>query len=216
MDPAHVVRVLEPLVLDRRKQRLWDVIGARLASVSVIFDSPYDPHNGAAVLRSCEAFGVQNLHVIERRTTPFLAAVSVARGATNWVDIHTHGSVEAGLQAVQAQGLELVSAHPEGELLPEDLASLPRVGIVLGNERDGIQRELADACRRRVRVPMRGFVESLNVSVTLAILLHAATKGRQGDLSEEDRLRLYARGLYFSVVKADEILALNLPSEGTR
>jgi tRNA (guanosine-2'-O-)-methyltransferase len=57
-----------------------------------------------------------------------------------------------------------------------------------------------------VRVPMRGFVESLNVSVSAAILLAQATAGRKGDLSEADRLRLYARGLYFTVDKADEVL----------
>ena len=102
--------------------------------------------------------------------------------------------------------LDLVAADPDGELAPHDLASIPRLGIVLGNERDGIAAELKAACTRRVRVPMRGFVESLNVSVSAAILLAQATVGRSGDLLAADRLRLYARGLYFTVEKADEVL----------
>ena len=81
-----------------------------------------------------------------------------------------------------------------------------RLAIVLGNERDGIAEELASLCTRRVRVPMRGFVESLNVSVTAAILLATATRGRTGDLDDDARLRLYARGLFHSVPRAREVL----------
>jgi len=206
LDPREVIRIFEPMVIDRRRARLREVVDARLGSVAVFFDAPYDPHNGAAVMRTCEAFGVQNLHIIQGSRTPFLAAASVARGANKWVDIATHAGPGEALEAARTGGLELVAAHPEGELAPEDLASVPRLGLVVGNERDGIRDEVAAACARRVRVPMRGFVESLNVSVTIAVLLHAATRGRRGDLDEAARTRLYARGLYFSVAKADAIL----------
>ena len=204
-DAARVVELLEPLVLDRRAQRLKDVIGQRLESVQVVFDAPHDPHNGAAVLRSCEAFGVQYVHVIER-LEKFLAAPSVAKGAEKWVDLHHWSNVDEVIATMKERGLELVAAAPDGELAPHELASVPRLALVLGNERDGIADKLAAACTRRVRVPMRGFVESLNVSVSAAILLAHATVGRAGDLSEEERLRLYARGLYFTVDKADDVL----------
>ena len=204
-DAARVVELLEPLVLDRRAQRLKDVIGQRLESVQVVFDAPHDPHNGAAVLRSCEAFGVQYVHVIER-LEKFLAAPSVAKGAEKWVDLHHWSNVDEVIATMKERGLELVAAAPDGELAPHELASIPRLALVLGNERDGIADKLAAACTRRVRVPMRGFVESLNVSVSAAILLAHATVGRAGDLSKEERLRLYARGLYFTVDKADEVL----------
>lgn len=205
-DAERVVRLLEPLVLERRRDRLRGVIDQRLESVQVLFDAPHDPHNGAAVMRSCEAFGVQYLHVVERKET-FLAASSVARGAEKWVDLCRHESAEDAVQALRAQGFELVGADASGELAPEDLRNIPRLALVLGNERDGIAADLSRACTRRVRVPMRGFVESLNVSVSAAVLLAAATQGRPGDLTKADRLRLLARGLYFSVEKAEEILA---------
>jgi tRNA (guanosine-2'-O-)-methyltransferase len=205
LDPARVVELLEPLVLERRAQRLRDVIDRRLSSVQVVFDAPHDPHNGAAVVRSCEAFGVQFVHVIERLER-FLAAPSVSKGSEKWVDLRRWKSVAEVVKSLREEGLELVAADPDGELAPRDLASIPRLGIVLGNERDGIAAELAAACTHRVRVPMRGFVESLNVSVSAAILLAQATASRKGDLSPADRLRLYARGLYFTVEKADEVL----------
>jgi tRNA (guanosine-2'-O-)-methyltransferase len=205
-DAEKVIRALEPFVLERRRQRLLEVIDARLESVTVLFDAPHDPHNGAAVVRSCEAFGVQFVHVVER-TEHFLAAPSVARGAQKWVDLVIHKTPATAIAAARAMGMELVSTHPAGELLPEDLATIPRVALVLGNERDGIADDLARACTKSVRVPMRGFIESLNVSVTAAILLAAATEGRAGDLESGTRRRLYARGLYYTVDKADEVLA---------
>jgi tRNA (guanosine-2'-O-)-methyltransferase len=205
-DPGRVVAVLEPLVTDARRARLREVLDRRLGSVAVVFDRPYDPHNGAAVLRSCEAFAVQRLHVVERRGTPLAVAHSVARGAQKWVDVTRHASPATVVAWAASAQMPLVAAHPDGELVPEELAAMPRVGLVLGNEREGIDADLAAACAARVRVPMRGFVESLNVSVTAAILLYAATRGRAGDLDEATRLRLYARGLYLSVAHAAEIL----------
>jgi|SRR5579872_918401 len=205
--PADVlIRRLEPLVTEERRARLRAVIARRLESVAVVFDRPYDPHNGAAVLRSCEAFGVQTLHVLERKGTPFAVARSVARGAEKWVDVRRHASAGSLVAWASASATTLVAAHPEGEMDPADLARVPRLAIVVGNERDGIREELEGACAARVRVPMRGFVESLNVSVTAAILLCAATRGRPGDLPTDVQARLYARALYLTVPHAEEIV----------
>lgn len=206
-DPERVVRLLEPLVTEPRRTRLREVIANRLASVSVVIDRPYDPHNGAAILRSCEAFGVQQLHVIERPGVRFALARSVARGAEKWIDVVHHQSTRSVIAWAESAELVLAGADSGGELGPDDLRALPRVGLVVGNEREGIAHDLAAACAVRVRVPMRGFVDSLNVSVSAAILVHAATRGRPGDLDAATRRRLYARGLYLSVVHAEEVLA---------
>ncbi len=205
-DPEVLVRILEPLVTEARRIRLREVISRRLASVAVVFDRPYDPHNGAAVLRSCEAFGVQQLHVVERPGTPFSVARSVTRGAEKWIDVTCHAAPATAIAWAREAGMPLVATHPEGELSPDELGGMRSVCVVLGNEREGIHDELARACSARVRVPMRGFVESLNVSVTAAILLHAATRARTGDLDSAAQRRLYARGLYLSVPHAEEVL----------
>jgi tRNA (guanosine-2'-O-)-methyltransferase len=205
LDPERMIADLEPLVTPARRERLQAVIAARLQSVSVMMDAPHDPHNGAAVMRSCDAFGVQKLHVIERRGS-FLVATSVARGAEKWVDVQLHRSEEALAAAVAEQGFEFVATDAEGELSPEDLKQIPRLMLVIGNERLGIAGELRRHCTRAVRVPMRGFVDSLNLSVSTAILLAAAVAGRPGDLPHAERRRLYARGLYLSASRAGEAL----------
>jgi tRNA (guanosine-2'-O-)-methyltransferase len=204
VDAERVIALLEPLVLDARRRRFEEVIDNRLASVTVVLEAPHDPHNGAAVVRSCEAFGVHTMHVVESRER-FLVARSVARSAEKWANLRCHRT--AGEAIACLAGFELVAARADGELLPGDLARIPRLALVLGNERDGVGPELAAACPRTVRVPMRGFVESLNVSVTAAILLAAATTGRPGDLEPDEKRRLYARWLRISVAHADDILA---------
>ncbi len=201
-----VIRVLEPLVLDSRRARLAEVIGARLDSVTLLMDAPHDPHNGAAVLRSCDAFGVQTIHVVPRHEE-FLVSGNVAKGAERWVDVIEHASSDHAIQELTERGFELVATHPKGELVPGDLARVPRLCLVLGNERDGISGSLSAAASRSVRIPMRGFVESLNVSVSAAILLAAATPGRAGDLAEAQRRLLFARGLFSTVNRAAEVLA---------
>jgi tRNA (guanosine-2'-O-)-methyltransferase len=204
-DPDRVIALLEELVMPERRARLRAVIDARLAGVTVMLDAPHDPHNGAAIVRSCEAFGVSTLHVVEAREA-FLVATSVARSAEKWVDVLCYKRAEAAVLAVRRAGMELVAARADGELQPQDLRAVPRLALVLGNERDGISDRLGMACTRSVRVPMRGFIESLNVSVTAAILLSAATAGRAGDLDAQTKKRLYARGLYFSVTRAEDVL----------
>lgn len=204
-DPERVIELLEPLVLPRRRERIWGVVESRLDSVQVVFDAPHDPHNGAAVVRSCEAFGVQRVNVVERKES-FLLTPSVTRGSEKWIDLRRWPDTEKAVSTLKAEGYELVGADADGELSPHDLSGIPRLALVLGNERDGISEELSKACSRSVRVPMRGFVESLNVSVVAAILLAFSTDGRPGDLSTADRRRLYARGLYLTVEKAEEVL----------
>lgn len=204
-DPKRTIALLEPLVSQRRREKIVAILSHRIGSVSVLFDAPHDPHNGAAVIRSCEAFGVQGLHVVER-DKPFLSSETVTRGADKWIDVHTYPNADAATARLLGEGYTLVAAHPEGELVPNDLADAGKITIVLGNEHAGIAGDLVAHCTKRVRVPMRGFVESLNVSVTAAILLQAATWGRPGDLSVDERERLYARGLYLSMPHAADVL----------
>jgi tRNA (guanosine-2'-O-)-methyltransferase len=205
VDPQFAIETLEPLVTDQRRARLGEVIGRRLDAVTVLMDAPHDPHNGAAVVRSCDAFGVQHLHVVERYE-PFVVATPVAKGSQKWIDVHLHGTAADAAAVLTRAGHEFVATDPDGELAPEDLSRIPRLALVIGNERDGIASDLRRLCTRAVRVPMRGFVDSLNLSVSTAILLAAAVAGREGDLSEAERRRLYARGLFLTVPRAAEVL----------
>ena len=200
-----VIRALEPLVTPERAARLTEVTSRRLGNVVVVLDAPHDPQNGAAILRTSEAFGLVELHVVVAEL-PFVASRRVARGTEHWIETIRHPTSEAAAQALGERGFELVATHPEGELLPEDLRGIERLALVLGNEHRGISTALSKACRRSVRVPMRGFVESLNVGVSAAILLAAATRDRPGDLADPERRLLYARGLWRSVPRPADVL----------
>jgi len=205
VDPETAIAVLEPLVTDERRARLLEVIGRRLDSVTVVMDAPHDPHNGGAVVRSCDAFGVQRLHVIERYE-PFLVATSVAKGSEQWVDVHLYENADAAAERLIPSEHEFIATDPDGELSPDDLRHIARPALVIGNEREGIEPSLRRLCKRAVRVPMRGFIDSLNLSVCAAILLASAVEGRPGDLPAAERRRLYARGLYMAASRAAEVL----------
>lgn len=207
LDPEEVIAKLEPLSTDGRRARLGWLLDQRLDSVTVVMDKPHDPFNGAAVARTCDALGVQRLHVVATRE-PFLLARSVARGSEKWIDVVEHANVRDAVDALREGGFTLVAGDPAGELLPRDLATIPRVAIVVGNEHDGIAAELRAAASRTVRVPMRGFAESLNLGASTAILMSHAVEGRAGDLSHADKRRLYARGLFLSVRSAPAVLGL--------
>ena len=205
IDANYVIRILEPYATERRKTRLREVFDARIGSVTLVLDGLHDPHNGAALVRTSEALGVAHLHIIERSEN-FLAHAGVARGTHKWVKVTNHPSSKECVEALRADGMTIIGAHPKGDLEARDLATIPRVAIVLGNEHAGISPELTTACEHQVRIPMRGFAESLNVSVSGAILLSYATADRGGDLSEEEKKRLYARGLAVTVPNASHLL----------
>jgi tRNA (guanosine-2'-O-)-methyltransferase len=204
-----VVELLEPLTGERRKQTIAERVAARIGNVTLLMDAPQDPHNAAAALRSCDAFGVPELHVV-LRDEDFALGRKVTRGTERWVDVITHATPELATRALHERGFELVATHPEGSLVPEDLRAIPKLCLVMGNEHDGIREALARATTRSVRIPMRGFVESLNLSVAAALLLRAATAGREGDLDEATRTELYATGLLRSVPRSIEILAASI------
>nr|PZN15156.1 MAG: RNA methyltransferase [Pseudomonadota bacterium] len=201
-----VIEVLEPFALPRRCERFREAIAARLDSVTLLLDAPHDPHNGAAILRSADAFGLCEMHVVPRGER-FLIGRRIAKGSQRWVDVTVHSGPEAAVTALKRRGYSLVATAPNGELLPEELATIPRVALLLGNEHSGLSEPLLAAADASVRIPMRGFVESLNVSVAAAILLAFATRGRSGDLSPAEQRFLYARALFRSVPRAADILA---------
>lgn len=200
-----LITAFEPMVTDARRERLLAVLSDRVDSVTLLMDAPHDPHNGAAIIRSCDAFGVQHVHVIPREEE-FLASSVVTKGSDQWVDVIRHPTPSDAVIALRKGGYTLIGSHPKGEFVPSDLARLERVAIVLGNEHDGICAELGRAIDHTVRIPMRGFVESLNVSVSAAILVAHAVASRPGDLKPRARNELYARWLLRTVPRSQEIL----------
>ena len=156
------------------------------------------------MLRSCDAFGVQRVHVVPG-PHGFLAARAVTKGAHRWLDVLRHSRGDACVASLRREGFTVLYASMEGERRPAELAQIPKVAVVFGNEHRGPSQEVRAACDGGFAIPMRGFVDSLNVSVAAAITLFAATTG--GDLDEAERRTLTARYLMQSVRDAARIIA---------
>ena len=193
-----IIAALQEVVLPERLERLRVVAAARIASVTVVLESVIDPHNTAAVLRTSDAHGVGEVHMIEQGHKPLLAK-RVTRGCERWMDIVLHRATAPCVAGLRARGYELWLADMSGTATLEEVARRPRVALVFGNEHLGASAEMRAACAGTFAVPMRGMVESLNVSVAAGITLHTVTKDRPGDLGEDAVRALRARFLMESV-----------------
>jgi tRNA (guanosine-2'-O-)-methyltransferase len=176
---------------DERRKRLRDVLGRRTRRLCVVLDDVRQSHNVSAVLRSCDAFGVQDVHVLEP-VDSFDPSTKVAVGTERWLTIHREtgpDAVDRGLTRLKQLGYRLVATVPPSSeaIAFNDLTLDQPLAIVFGNEKDGISdavRPLADGF---VTIPMQGFVESLNISVAAALIIHSlSTRIRQ----ERDDWRL--------------------------
>lgn len=208
-EPALVIEALEPLLTDERRLRIDSVIARRTRSVIPVMDGLIDPHNVAAVLRSADAFGVQEVHLI-RGPEAFLVSTRVAQGTERWVDIVTHDTARACIETLHGRGYRVYVATMDGQAQPGDLQGEDKVAVVFGNEHAGVSAEIRALVDGTYAVGMRGFVESLNVSVATAITLHDATRDRAGDLSESEQLLLRARFMMYSVQRADAVVREHL------
>lgn len=203
--PDVVVEALRPFVSDRRAERIESVLAGRTLDLTVVLDRLHDPHNCAAVLRTCEAHGVQVVHAIEGAER-FMVSRRVTKGADRWLTLRRWTRAANCIAALRADGFALVAASPSGGVAPERLDARGRIAFVLGHEHEGISPEVAAACDLRVTAPMRGFAESLNVSVAAGICLAHLRGGFSARLPVQ--VRDHLRALYYtrSVDGAEEIV----------
>jgi tRNA (guanosine-2'-O-)-methyltransferase len=174
-----------------------------------VLDGIDDPHNVAAILRSADAFGVQEVHLVES-AQPFLAARSVTQGAERWLDVVRHQGAARCVASLRSRGFQVYVATMDGQLTPADLHASPRVAVVFGNEQNGVSPELRALSDGSYTIPMAGFSQSLNVSVAAAITLFSATRGGGGALDDADREELLARFMMLSVPRAGEVVLEHL------
>lgn len=201
LTPDAVARWLAPVLSENRKRRIEQVISSRLVSVTVVLENLHDPHNGAAALRSCEAMGLLHVHVVED-VEPFRCSRKVSQNAHKWLNIYHHQTTEECLLFLREAGFACWAAVPpsaQGSRLGEEQVGVERpVALVFGNEHQGLSAGALALCQDRFSIPIRGFSQSLNLSVSVAVgLSHTVTRrrahlGRSGDLTREAKSRLRA------------------------
>jgi tRNA (guanosine-2'-O-)-methyltransferase len=212
VDPRVVCAALGPLLLDERRARIDAAVAARLGGLRLCIENLHDPHNGAAVLRSAEALGIQRVDVIEA-AEPFRFSTAVTQGCEKWLDVVRHPTVAEGLAALRADGFALYAAIPGAGLAVDDLDFGRPAAVMVGNEHSGLGPEATAAADACFEIPMAGMTRSLNLSVAAALILARAADarrralGRAGDLDETAGLALRARFYAASVRGADAVIA---------
>jgi tRNA (guanosine-2'-O-)-methyltransferase len=166
-----------------------------------------DAQNVNAVLRTCEAFGVQELHAVEGPMKAYDRNKKISQNADKWLDVRRWPGTRACLEHLRAEGFAIyATALGDGAGPLEALPFGGKVALVFGNERRGVSPEALALADARYAIPMRGFVQSLNVSVAAAVSLakavelRVAARGRHGDLGEAEARALRER-FYVLAVK---------------
>lgn len=204
--------VLEQLVAPRRIERIDRVLGQRIGSVTAVFEDIFDPHNVAACMRTCEGFGLQDVHVISN-SEAYETPTTITMSADQWLTPHRWQQTEACVDQLLADGFEIWVADLEAEQPLSELPVEGKIALVVGNEVKGISPKIRAAAHRRYILPMAGMVQSYNLSVALAISLQQvaaarrAQLGGQGDLPVERQWQLRQRWLEFGMRNAAQVRA---------
>lgn len=171
--------------INRRQQKLQQVASQRQAGFIVVLEDIHDPHNAAAILRTCDAFGVQDVWFIfnkEKAYNPRRVGKSSSSSANKWLTFRMFKSVAECKAALKRLKYESVGTvlHDKAEDFTKAKLTSKRTALWVGNEHAGLSPDAVKACDRLLLLPMRGFVESLNVSVMTAICVYEVSRQRAG------------------------------------
>ncbi len=190
-----------------RKTRIDEVVANRTRSLTVVMEALCDPQNVNAVLRTCEAFGVQEVHVVEGVLKPYDRNKKISQNADKWLDLRRWKGTAECLSHLKAEGFAVYATHlGPGSRPLEALSFAGKVALVFGHESRGVSAEALALADARYAIPMLGFVQSLNVSVAAAVSLaravvrRVAERGRHGDLAPDEAAALRER-FYVLAVK---------------
>lgn len=171
-----IIEQLEELLTPRRRDLFRKVIHQRTNHFTVATEDVYQLHNTSAVIRSCDVFGIQNIHVIEERNRKKIDR-EIAMGAQKWVSLNRHHSSAECISNLRQRGYQIVATVPHGTAV--DLAdfdiSKPSA-IFFGTEQEGLSDEVKQNADKFLQIPMVGFTESLNISVSAAVILQHLTQ----------------------------------------
>jgi len=210
-----LISYLASFISEKRKARFDEVIAQRTQHLRIVLENVYQGHNASAVLRSCESFGIQDVHFIENRNQLKISD-DVAMGSSNWLTIHRHNATDnntvEAIQHLKDLGYRIVATTPHKndctiDALPVD----KKLALIFGTEIDGISKEVFEHADEFVKIPMYGFTESFNVSVCAALCMYELTtrirKEVKGHLlTEQEKLDVYFEWLKKSVEKSEALI----------
>lgn len=162
---------LENILTENRKERFLEVLKNRTNHFTVAIEDVFQLHNTSAVMRSCEVFGIQQLNVVEEKYGKNIDK-EIAMGAQKWVDVNRFESIENCIETLKNKGYQIIATTPHKEdCLLENFDISKPSALFFGTEKEGLSQEVLNAADGYLKIPMVGFTESLNISVSAAIII---------------------------------------------
>ena len=214
-DTESLIDYFTRFITPERRAAMDRVLAERTRYLTVAVEDVYQPHNASAVLRTCDGLGVQDVHIIENRNA-YRLNPGVELGSAQWLTLHRYRGGEdntaAAIEALRGAGYRIVATSPHtrrtspGEI---DLAAGP-VALLFGNELEGLSKQTLDLADEYVAIPMYGFVESFNISVSAAVVLyHLTTRLRSAGIdyhiTEDERREILLTWLRRSIGRSEAL-----------
>lgn len=207
---ADLLDYLLTFLTARRRTRFAQVLSQRTRRLTVVLEDLFQSHNISAVLRSCDAFGIQDTHVVESRN-PYEPVPEIAAGSEQWLSVHRYDSTSDCLDGLRAAGYRIAATIPGPDATPLEEIDVTRpLALWFGTEKEGLTREVIEAADERITIPMYGFVRSFNISVAAAICLHRFTdqlrrSGGEWGLTEEEQAPILLEWCRATIPNVDAI-----------
>ena len=216
MDKEKLVKYLSEYVTSERLSIFNKVLEQRTRYVTVVLEDIYQPHNASAVLRSMDCFGVQDAHIIEN-SNEYRVNPDVALGASKWLNLIKYNQDEdntlSAIKSLKEKKYRVVATtpHKEDVALPDFRMENGKVALLFGTEMQGLSQTALNMADEFLRIPMYGFTESFNISVSAAIILYQLKeKLKQSsvnwELTEREKLRIKLEWLKRSIKRSDLII----------
>lgn len=211
MVDEQLLTYLEEFITIERKERFLKILEARTKFITVAIEDVFQMHNTSAVIRSCEVFGIQTAHVIEDRFGKRLDK-NIAMGAQQWVDVERYENTKSCVSHLRGEGYQIIATTPHiDSCLLEAFEVDKKSALFFGTEKEGLSEEVMQVADGFLKIPMVGFTESLNISVSAAIILqYLTTKLKQQELpwqlSDSEKLEKRLDWTKKSIKSLDDIL----------
>ena len=202
MPNKELVEYLMGFITPERQALFNKIVAQRTRHLTVVLEDIYSPHNASAVIRSCDCFGVQDVHVIEN-LNEWHYSPEVEMGSSKWITVNRfkepdHKNTERCLTSLKNKGYRIVATSPRAEVDSLEKLDISKpVALVFGTEKTGVSEVVDNMCDEKVCIPMYGFTESFNISVSAALVLFNLRQRLEkllggAPLNEEDQCALLA------------------------
>jgi len=211
---TNLITYLEGFVTEKRKNTFKNILLNRTRHFTVVLEDIFQQHNSSAVIRSCDVFGIQDIHIIENK---YHSKVSrhVAKGSQKWLNLNNYkedkNNTKDCLTRLKNEGYQIIATSPHNNTCTlHDLDISKKSAFIFGVEKSGVSEEVLINSDEILTIPMVGFTESLNISVAAAIILENLTNKLRNSnyqlrLSEKEQEIIYANWLEKSIKNVDEI-----------